>query len=187
MEDKNKKLAEESELVKRAKKDEAAFTILYNHYFPKIYGYLFKRTGVKEITEDLVSETFLKIFTKLGEYEDRGFSFGAWVYRIATNKLVDYYRRTGRNKEMAVSAAENFENPDFSPLKEAERIQEKRKINAVLKKLPPRYQEIINLKYFAELETVEIARALKISPGNAGVLIHRALKSFAKEYKKIFK
>jgi len=95
-------LEHEAELVERAKTDDRAFTILYDYYFPKIYGYIYKRVGNFDLAEDLVSSIFLKVFTNIGAYKEQGYSFSAWVYRIATNKLIDHYRKAGQKKVVSL-------------------------------------------------------------------------------------
>ena len=98
-------LENEAEIVERAKTDEAAFAILYDHYFPRIYAYIFKRAGNRETAEDILSMTFLRAFTNLKRYQSRGFLFGAWLYRIATNNLMDHYRKHKDGAEMNLDEA----------------------------------------------------------------------------------
>ena len=174
----------EPEIVERAKTDDAAFAILYNHYFPKIYGYIFKRVGHKETTEDLVSATFIKVFSNLKNYQYQNCSFGAWIYRIATNNLIDYYRKQGRKKEVNIDNIEEMASLDTSPEEVAKLAENRQTVKLVMARLPQRQAEVINLKFFAELSNIEIAATLGISVNNAGVLIHRAIKQFDNFYKK---
>lgn len=176
-------LENEAEIVAKAKSDDAAFEILYNFYFPRIYGYVFKRLGNREVSEDILSATFLKAFTNIQKYQSRGFSFGSWLYRIATNNLMDYYRRQkpGAEVNLEEAAAGNLSGDD--PAAAVEHKQERAEIEKVLNKMPARYREVIQLRFFAELEIEEIASALKISKVHASVLIHRALKCFKNKYK----
>lgn len=176
------KLENEAEIIERAKTDEAAFGVLYDFYFPRIYGYIYKRTGNREVSEDVLSATFMKAFANLKKYQSRGFCFGSWLYRIATNNLMDYYRR---NKTLEVSLDE-VENSFVDGENQSEMIEKKQQraaIEKVFLRLPERYKEILQLRYFAELEIEEIAETLKISKVHASVLIHRALKCFKDKYK----
>jgi RNA polymerase sigma-70 factor (ECF subfamily) len=175
-------LENERSLVERAKKDEQAFALLYQHYFPKIYGYIFKRLGNREASEDILSTTFLKVFANLKKYQSRGFSFGAWLYRVATNNLMDYYRRNKFGAETELAEADGAASSSESPAEATAKKQERAEIEKVLNKMPERYREIIQLRYFAELEIYEIAATLKISKVHASVLIHRALKCFKDKY-----
>lgn len=174
--------SQEQFLVERAKTDDASFEQLYNQYFPKIYGYVLKRTGQRETAEDIVSVVFIKVFTNLKSYRYRDCSFGAWVYKIATNSLVDHYRKVGRKPEVLPE-----EMPEIRDAKQdlgvaLEAKQERAVVREVLKKLPARYEEILNLKFFAELSNQEIADSLGLETNNVGVLIHRALAKFEETY-----
>lgn len=179
---------EETELVERAKTDDSAFEILYNFYFPKIYGYIFKRVGCFDVAQDLVSVTFLKVFNGLEKYQNKGIPFSAWVYKIATNNLVDYYRKEAKNKKIDIDKLNNLEddkNEDFGA--NFDILQEKKIVHEILKKIPENHQRILYLKFFAEKETKEIAEILQINENNARVLLFRALKKFNEAYKSYVK
>jgi len=179
-----KMLEHEAEIVARAKKDDDAFEILYNFYFPKIYGYVFKRVGNHAVAEDIVSETFLKVCAHLPKYEHRGHTFGAWVYRIATNNLTDYYRKQSRHKETELTPEGVGGVPEEPGYDHIQAVENRTAVEAVLKNLSKRYANILHLKFFADLSVSEISEALGISENNSRVLLHRALKKFRSEYEK---
>lgn len=177
--------SEEMELVERAKTDEAAFGVLYNRYFPKIYGYIFKRLGNREAAEDVVSTIFLKAFCNLKKYQPQACGFSAWLYKVAGNCLIDYYRQTGR-RPATTPLDETFELADGepNPMLLAQSAEERVIVKKVLAALPERYQKVLDLKFFGEFSNLEIAEILETSTNNTGVLVYRALKEFAKIYKK---
>ena len=189
MEEHKKKnvLDNEKELVERAKKDEQAFTVLYNFYFPKIYRYIFARVGDHDIAEDLVSRTFLKVFVNLNGYSYKGYTFGAWVYKIATNILIDYYRKESRKKEVDIDSIGDIPDNNYSPINDIENREKREKIDKILRRLSPRYQKILYLRFFADMSTEEIAVMIGVSVNNARVIKYRALKKFRKKYDEIYK
>lgn len=168
---------EEYVLAERARTDEAAFTMLYERYFPKIYAYVFRRVGERDTTEDIVSATFEKVFLHLEKFKPGGGgTFQAWVYRIATNQVIDHVRK---EKRVIITAPEDFpeeSHPLSNDMEELMKRQDAEVVRKALQKLPERYQEIINLKYFSELTNIEVAEVLDISANNAGVVLSRALK-----------
>jgi RNA polymerase sigma-70 factor, ECF subfamily len=177
-----KVLENEADLIEKAKKDDSSFAVLYDFYFPKIYGYIYKRTGSRETAEDLVSITFMSVFTNLHKYNHEGYTFGAWVYKIATNNLIDHYRKQAKRKNVDI---ENITEPAADqdlPADYAEVQQNRQTVLLILPKLNKKYQKILHYRFFAELETREIASAMSISENNCRVLLHRALKSFDKHY-----
>lgn len=183
-ESKKDMLTGEAEIVERAKNDDQAFEILYDFYFPKIYGYIFKRVGSFDAAEDLVSATFLKVFTGLAKYNNKGNTFGAWVYKIATNNLIDYYRKEGKNKKIDIDNMHNLRDENNAePGKSFALLQEKKLVRKILKEMPENYLRVLYLKFFGEKETREIADILQTNENNVRVLLCRALKEFNKIYK----
>ncbi|PIQ67850.1 hypothetical protein COY25_03150 [Candidatus Uhrbacteria bacterium CG_4_10_14_0_2_um_filter_41_7] len=177
-------LENEEELVERARVNDEAFGVLYEFYFKKIYGYTAKRVGHCQTTEDLVSQTFMKAFTKLDTYKKGTGSFKAWLYRIATNTIIDHYRKKGRRIEVDIEEIHHLESGELAPELLTDRSIENVKIREVLSRLKEKEQEIIQLKFFGELSNDEIANVLQISGNNAGVKVHRALTRFKEEYSK---
>ncbi len=176
---------EEYALAERAKTDDAAFSLLYERYFPKIYAYIFRRLGNREQTEDVVSVTFEKVFLHLDKFKPGGGgTFQAWIYRIATNAVIDYIRKEKHTIAMAPEDLPEETHPTtgLDATTEMIKLEDSESVQRVIKKLPQRYQEVIQLKYFSELSNIEVAEVLQISPNNAGVLLSRALKQFHSYY-----
>jgi len=177
-------LENEAELVERARNDNSAFDVLYEHYLPRIYAYIVKRVGQRETAEDIVSITFMKVFCNLNKYTKKECSFSAWIYKIATNNLIDFYRKNGRKKEFGMD--EMPDKPDGRELPDdyAEKMLDRKLVQRVLAKLNKNHQKILHYKFFAELDYVEIGEAMNITENNARVLTYRALKVFYKHYQK---
>jgi len=179
---------EEKLLIEQAKENKEAFAKLYETYFQRIYNYILHRTSDIDLTEDLTSQVFMKVLDNIHKFEWRGLPFSAWLYRIASNEIMTYYRQ---NKHVSNT---NFEELEFiiadegdSPLdmvKSAEkRAEERMKYSAIrntLDKLKPKYAEIIVLKYFEKKENDEIAMILNTSEGNIRIRLHRAIKKIKK-------
>lgn len=167
----------ERQLVKSAKSgDPEAFTDLYNHYFPKIYAYIMRRTGHQETAEDLTSQVFLKAFDKLPKFTLTAAPFGAWLFRIASNTLTDYYRKSSRKKEFA--SEQLPEQPDES-LDTAELVmtkQAKEQVLSLISELPEKDRQLIEYRFLAELGVKEISTMLELSPNVVSVRIYRAVK-----------
>ncbi|MDP1709875.1 MAG: sigma-70 family RNA polymerase sigma factor, partial [Candidatus Komeilibacteria bacterium] len=99
-----------------------------------------------------------------------------------TNKLIDYYRRSGRHPEASLDEIQDKPDSADSATTQVMRSEESQKVRLIIQGLPARYQQVLQLKFFAELSNEELAAALKISVNNAGVLLHRALKKFKESY-----
>ena len=88
----------ERELVVRVARtrDSTAFVELYDFYLPRIFGFIYRRTGDRAVAEDLTSAAFEKGLDTLRRGTFRNDSFGGWLYRVAANSCVDHYRRSSR-------------------------------------------------------------------------------------------
>ncbi len=163
--------------VRMSRGDDRAFEELYGRYFDPIYGFVKRRVGTQEIAEDLVSTIFLKAFASRSRFT-RG-SFKAWLYCIANNTIIDYYRT---KKTCSMPSDELPDLPNGEPfVSDTIDNQHLRSIlETAIARLDTRSQRVLQLKFFSELTNDEIAVALKISTNHAGVLIHRALKKCAK-------
>jgi RNA polymerase sigma-70 factor, ECF subfamily len=152
-----------------------AFSQLYEHYFPQIYAFIMRRCGHQQLTEDLTSQVFLKAFKNLRDYQPRGYTFGAWVYRIATNALMDHYRKASTRSEHPTD--ELPERADQSRLahEEIESEQQRQELLSLVDRLNEKDKHIITLKFFAELSVKEIAKVVSLSPNAVSVRIYRAL------------
>jgi RNA polymerase sigma-70 factor, ECF subfamily len=149
---------DESALVKAAQLEAEAFAALYDRYVQRLYHYCYHRTNNVHDAEDLTAQTFLAALEALPDYRQDG-HFAAWLFTIARNKVVDYYRRTP-NLPLDDSMAQPF----LSDLAmEAEISQQKEGLLRALRALTEEEQELIRLRYVAELPFAEIAKSLRKS------------------------
>ncbi len=174
-------LKDERILAERARTDDAAFTELYEFYFPRIYGYICRRVGDRATAEDLTSQAFLNAVAAMPRYRPSA-PFGAWLFRIATNVLIDHYRVAGRRTTETLEAAETVADDRPDAAEAADRNAERARLERVLSLLPDRERRLLTLKYFSELSNLEIAAAEGLKPNHVGVLLHRALKNAHERY-----
>jgi len=164
------------DLVEKAKNgDTGAFSHLYDFFVDPIYRYIFFKVK-KDDALDLTENVFLKIWENLKSYSyTEGCSFSSWVYRIAHNAVVDYYRVTKEHVELDANLADEKKHND--PIVITERRLGQDALKTAMSKLKKTYQQIILMKYINELENHEIARVLRKSEGSIRILKFRALKA----------
>lgn len=158
--------------------DTGAFGKLYDLYMDTIYRFVYFRVGRREDAEDITEQVFINMFTAIKRYTDKGLPFEAWMYRIARNKIIDFYR----SRKMHVNLETIAEVPDRSPSPE-EILLDKYSAEIVkegLKKIPEQYKEIIVLKFIEEKDNEEISTILDKPVSHVRVLQHRALISLRK-------
>jgi RNA polymerase sigma-70 factor (ECF subfamily) len=153
------------------------FSELYNEYFPKVFAYVYGRVQDKEVSLDIVADVFEKAFIKKKSLRSPD-SFGSWLFTIARNEVSSHWRKEKPAAKAAQEAAWERElhhqprGPEETVL-HRERLEA---LNGLVKQLPRREQEIIALKFDAELTNREIAHVLGTSEVNVRVTIFRALR-----------
>jgi RNA polymerase sigma-70 factor (ECF subfamily) len=174
----------ERELLKQARRDPAAFQELYNHYFPRIYAYVSYRVGRVRDSEDIVADTFLTVVDNLNGFEWRGEgSFAAWLFRIARNRVSDFYRR-GRGSEETIPL-EDLPDLASGVLLPADALAQKEKfacLRRLIGTLSPRRQEVITLRFFGGLRNKEIAALLDLDERTVASHLCRGLRDLHRKY-----
>ncbi len=142
--------------MKDAKDDPVAFGRLYNHYVQPVYRYFYSRLGTTHDAEDLTAQTFMAAFEYLPRYQERG-QFAAWLFRIARSKLMAHFR--GNRHEIELEAVEGLVGGE-DILLQVIQGEEKSRLMSLIKNLNPEEQDLIRLRYVAELTFAEIADLL---------------------------
>ena len=161
---------DESALVRAAKEDTEAFARLYDRYVQRLYHYCHHRTNSVHDAEDLTSQTFLAALEAFPRYRWDG-HFAAWLFTIARHKVVDYYRR-----QPSIPLDESMVAPIHIDLAlETEISQQEAILLHAIRALSEDEQELIRLRYVAELPFIEIAKALRKSEGATKKMMYRLL------------
>lgn len=145
----------EEDLIKRAKIDPRAFEALYLHFVKPVYRYLYSRIGSQHEAEDATAQTFLDALTGLKNYRHEGY-FGAWLFSIARRKAADHFRLSSRSQFLPDDLP-SFDTDLLEQTLNKERIVNLREL---IQKLNEEEQELLRLRYAAQLGFAEIARLL---------------------------
>ena len=164
--------------VKAADGDRSAFGELYEQYVDKIYRYVHFKVGDQGDTEDLTSQTFLKAWDAIGDYEWRNYPFGAWLFRIAHNLVVDYHR--ARRPSVTLDDA----TPQLEHRASQENIRPEHLLSELITmdrvrhavgRLTEEQQQVLVLRFFEGLSTGEVAKIMGKRRGAIRGLQFRAL------------
>jgi RNA polymerase sigma-70 factor (ECF subfamily) len=168
-------LPDEASLIERAKTDSEAFRQLYERYLPELYRYTYYRTGNPTVAEDVVAETFLRVWRNLRRYEQRGVPFRYWLYRIAGSILADI-----RPRQMPVAGLgwETVAENDA-----AGQVELRLDLARQLRSLPQAQQEAINLRYVQDLSLKQVAEIMGRSEGAVKQLAWRGLRTLRERMK----
>ena len=159
------------------RKDPDAFARLYDLYIEKIFRFVFFKVSTREEAEDISADVFLKAWKFIKESEEKIGNFKAFIYRIARNCVIDFYRGKSRTfEQLPDDQAQLEEIRDRKNLQEE--IADKMEVAAIenhLEKLKEDYREIILLRHVEGFSINEIAKILEKKSGAVRVMLHRAM------------
>ncbi|MFQ5879563.1 MAG: RNA polymerase sigma factor [Dehalococcoidia bacterium] len=167
----------EEGLVERVKRERQAFSEVYQRYAPRIYSYIYQRTSSTVEAEELTAAVFLRALSHLDSYQPQGQSFGTWLFTIAHNLLVNWYRDRERRGPLALREVNGAEDM-AAALATAEDVVT---VQRAVASLPEERQQLIFLKYVEGLSNAEIGRVMGRSEGAVKSLLHRTLRALRKE------
>lgn len=166
-------MPDEQLLVEQAKRDPEAFGHLYDIHFTRIYSYVYRKTGDRQVAEDLTSDTFMKALANIKGYKHTGQPFVAWLYRIASNVVTDHYRsrRVVSSLDEGVQLAATGTDPEEAALA----LDDQQAVARAIQTLSPDQQEVVLLRFSAGLRLREIAQVVGKTEGAVKALMFRAL------------
>jgi RNA polymerase sigma-70 factor (ECF subfamily) len=152
--------------------DKAAFGRIYDLYAERLYKFIYLRVGHKEIAEDILADSFVKVWTKIGHVNSSK-ALSSWVFQIAKNNIIDYYRV--RKSTIAIEEVEHTLEDASNPIEETELRLDQKRILVALNSLPRDQQQVIKYKFFEDLTNPEIALIMNKTEGAVRVIQHRAV------------
>ncbi|QHT68735.1 sigma-70 family RNA polymerase sigma factor [Rhodocytophaga rosea] len=178
------KALQDFKLIDLAKEqgDQKAYAELMKRYKKPLYHTILKMVRNVDDAEDLTIEAFAKAFKSLHKFK-KDYTFSTWLFRIATNNCIDFIRKK-KLETTSISSSFRDDNGDdvgmdikdinLNPQEEAIKSQKVEIMQVIITKLPPKYQTLVNLRYFRELSYEEIAEELNAPLGTVKAQLHRA-------------
>lgn len=176
--DNDSKTADDSQLIAEACSNPAAFVRLYRSHYEVVFRYCVHRLFARQVAEDVTSDVFLKVVENISRFKGTEKQFRNWLYRIATNAVNNYLRKTARRNRLLKVACEQANSQVADCGESAEKLTLLREAVFALR---PRYQTIITLRFFENLKLTEIAEVLGSSPGTIRSQLARALAKLRKK------
>ncbi|HET6991812.1 MAG TPA: sigma-70 family RNA polymerase sigma factor [Bacteroidia bacterium] len=169
----DEELRKELAIVEAAKTDPGKFGALYEKYYRQVFVFVFRRTGEEEQTGDIVANTFLKAMLALPKYTFKGVPFSAWLFRIASNEINMYFRKT--NKERVVSLDKSDLGAMIAESGESDSDETQKLLLKALGTLTTDEMQMIELRFFEKRAFIEIGEIIGITENNAKVRTYRIL------------
>lgn len=164
----------ERPLIEAAQKDPARFAELYENNFDRVYAFIARRVRDRNEAEDLTSEVFHKALAGLARFEWRGLPFAAWLFKIASNAIIDRSKRVAKEQQtpdvLGLPA-------DVNPQEIEDEIEQRARLFQLVDRLPVDQRRVIGMRFAEEKSIREIANALGRSEGAVKQLQFRALQN----------
>lgn len=152
-----------------------AFGEKYRQYFPRLFAYVYARVGNVHLTEDLVADVFERAYTKSGSLRSAD-AFSTWLFTIARNAIVSHGRKYSRETITDPDVMREISPSSASVESEILQQEELGTVARMVKEFPQREQDIISLKFDAELSNQQIADIMGLTEPNVRVIIFRTLR-----------
>lgn len=167
---------EEYRLTEEARSDPEAFARLYDEFLPVVYRYVIRRVTNKEVAEDITSQTFEKALRSIKTLK-KGTSFKIWLYRIAGNTVIDYYRSRGKHQTYSLAEAQDVANGKSGQA--VEKVENRVSVLALMEDLPESHRTALVLHFLEGLSVDEMAEVLGTSRSACYMRVYRATKALA--------
>ena len=167
-----------SALVREAQQGgAAAFSALYEHYYDSIFRYVSFRTGNTTEAEDITAEVFVRMIESIHRFKWKGYPFSSWLFRIAHNLVVDFYRKKGRRRVVSLENAPPIMEEgvvDADARMDLELTMGD--VRRAMEDLTDLQREAITLRFAAGLSVAETAKAMGKKDNAVKALQHAGLK-----------
>jgi RNA polymerase sigma-70 factor (ECF subfamily) len=153
-------LSDERELIEAASRDMDAFAALYSRYRPRVFAYMLTYSSTIEDAADLTQHVFVRVLEALPSYRYGHAPFSAWLFRIARNAAIDAYRRQRRGLPWDHLPEYMRSWPGEEPESASLHADDLNRVRILVAQLDRDKQELLALRFAADLTIVEIAALL---------------------------
>ena len=172
-------------LVNKARTgDKDALTKLYGIFRGKIYRYVFFKCGNHADAEDITNEVFLRMIQSIANFQWKGIAFSSWLFRIASNLVIDYYRNRARRNTESIKERDYIGETNWEQISE---FLDNRDLFQVIYKdtddLTELQREVVNLRFIGDLSLKETAEAMSKNVNSVKAIQHAAIKKLKQKIK----
>jgi RNA polymerase sigma-70 factor (ECF subfamily) len=181
---------DETLVIQVARGNPAALEVLYDRYSSTVLGISVKVIGDQALAEDVLQETFWRVWQSAATYQSQRGSFTGWLFRIARNLAIDAYRRRNVRPQAIVTAdgreplIDETPDPDMDVAEQAQSILKNRQIRKALAALPSVQRQVIEMAYFYGMTRQEIAEATGEALGTIHTRARLALQKLRGEFER---
>lgn len=162
-------------------KHEEKFSIIYDEYIEKIYRFVYLKINLQEVAEDISSKVFLNYWESYKKAPEKIYNERAFLYRIARNMVIDYYRDKDRTRVVSIDNLPQIVDENAGVHERAVLNSDMEAVKSAIQNLKKDYQDVLIWHYLEDMPITEISEILEKSPGTIRVMIHRGLNAVKNE------
>lgn len=170
-------------LAVRDHRDRASFGLLFDHYGPRLKGFLMRSGSSAAQAEDIVQDVMLAVWHRAGQFDPARAQVSGWIYRIAKNRKIDIVRKAGRPVPEELEYTQTETEEDAADILAVD--QEASKLREALKRLKPDQRQIVEKAYLGELSHTEIQNETGLPLGTIKSRIRLGLERLRHELKEL--
>jgi RNA polymerase sigma-70 factor (ECF subfamily) len=155
--------------------DAQALGAIYDQYEVRIYSYIYRRTGDQTLAEDLTGQVFLKMLEAIRNRKAWHSSFSGWLYRIAHNVVIDFYRQRDHQQHVSLDDEPSLPALDDDPVEAAELKLDVEQLRNAIARLTDEQAEVISLRFLEGYSISEVAEMMNKTEGSIKALQYRAV------------
>lgn len=159
--------------VRAAQKDPQRFEPLYVKYYEPIVRFIYHRAGDKDLSFDITSQVFYKALQNLSKYKSTGVPFSAWLYRIASNELNQWFRQNKKARVLNIDV-DGYVELKYSFDEDKPEIRDE-ELFKVLQELEEDELELVNMRFFEKRAFKEISEILEMNESACKMKLYRVL------------
>jgi RNA polymerase sigma-70 factor (ECF subfamily) len=164
---------DEQSYILAAQQNPREFKYLYDKYYMNIFLFIYRRTDDEDLAADITQQVFLKAMQSINKYTYRGLPFSAWLYRIASNELIQYFRDNSKQRVISLDKTDIAEMmEDAAHTNDTEKMEQ---LFIAMKKLKHEELELIEMRFFEKRSFKEIGDIKEMTENNAKVKVYRIL------------
>tara|TARA_B110001454_G_scaffold18440_1_gene16894 strand:+ start:187 stop:777 length:591 start_codon:yes stop_codon:yes gene_type:complete len=164
-------------VVLAQKGESSAFEALYDHFYDQIFRYIVFKTSDSSTAEDLTEDVFLRMLESIKKFKPQGHPFSSWLFRIAHNRVIDHYRKQGRDRNIPLDTILSTVGDSQTTLDNyVETKLAMREVNQAMAQLTELQREVLNLRFAGGLSIKETAETVKRNENSVKALQHSAVK-----------
>lgn len=169
----------DEQIAEKCVSDSSFLAILIARYETKLDLYIQRKSNTtKEDRKDILQNVFIKVYKNINDF-DQSLKFSSWIYRIAHNEMIDWYRKEKTHPVFHFEDDDTIVNTIVSDIdiqKESINKELRMHVEKALQTLEPMYQEVVQLRFLEEKSYDEISDILQIPPGTVAIRINRVKK-----------